>query len=182
MPQNSNISDLALIQSFKSSGNQNVLGRLYENYIEMVYGVGLKYFKNETDAEDLVVNVYELISLKLKSHKVDNFKSWLYVVTKNYCLEQLRKQSKNYKKEKEATNMYSELIFHPDNINKEDVFLKLEDCIKELKYEQKVCIESFYYNSMSYHQIAHLLKLDWNTVRSYIQNGRRMLKNCIDKK
>ena len=60
-------------------------------------------------------------------------------------------------------------------------YSSLKNCIEKLSEDQRNCIEYFYYKSFSYKKIATLLKLKWNTVRSNIQNGRRMLKNCIEK-
>jgi len=148
----------------------------------LVYGVCLKYFKNKTTAQDAVMDIYELVSKKLKSHKVDNLKSWLYVVAKNHCMEKLRSTSNRRKKESVAVDMYSQEVFHPDDSVKETRLTQMEDCMKELSREQEACIQSFYYKSKSYQTIAAEQELEWNKVRSYIQNGRRKLKKCMDAK
>lgn len=181
MEQHQNIPENSLIELYKKSNSQDTLAELYQSYIPLVYGVGLKYLQSKSDAEDLTMNVYEHISKKLKTHDVENFKSWLYVVTKNLCYEKLRKDKRSKDKENDAAVMYSDTVFHPDNINQEDVLIKLKECMATLNEDQKSCIEDFYYKNLSYNIIAEKYGLSWNRVRSYIQNGRRMLKNCIDK-
>jgi RNA polymerase sigma-70 factor (ECF subfamily) len=47
--------------------------------------------------------------------------------------------------------------------------------------EQRQVIELFYLQGKCYNEIVELTKMDWNKVRSYIQNGRRNLKICMDK-
>ena len=120
------------------------------------------------------------MSKKLKTHKVENFKSWLYVVTKNYCFEKLRQRNRHLVKEKVAADMYSEVVFHPDNIEKELRLDKLEKCIAALAEQQQKCVQWFYFEKKSYQVIAQENNMEWNKVRSLIQNGRRMLKNCME--
>ena len=57
---------------------------------------------------------------------------------------------------------------------------RLEDCIERLKEEQRSCIRLFFYEGCSYRQISERLGLDENKVKSYIQNGKRNLKICIE--
>jgi RNA polymerase sigma-70 factor (ECF subfamily) len=46
---------------------------------------------------------------------------------------------------------------------------------------QKQVIKLFYLEGKCYNEIAEETGLEWNMVRSYIQNGRRNLKICMDK-
>lgn len=176
------ISEKKLIEKYQETGSQEWLGKLITPYLELIFGVCLKYLKDKTTAQDAVMDIYELISKKLKTHEVESFKSWIYVVAKNHCFEKLRKQNRRIDKEKSAHDVYSKTIFHLDNVDKEVKLTKMEKCLEQLSAEQKVCIEAFYYKSMSYELIAKAEKLKWNTVRSHIQNGRRNLKKCIDNK
>ncbi|MFK7953302.1 MAG: RNA polymerase sigma factor, partial [Ekhidna sp.] len=82
--------DEDILSDYRSSGNQQLLGELFNNYMHLVYGLCLKYLKNSDDSKDAVMSIYEHISVKLRSTEVQHFKSWLYMVSKNYCLMQLR--------------------------------------------------------------------------------------------
>jgi RNA polymerase sigma-70 factor (ECF subfamily) len=57
----------------------------------------------------------------------------------------------------------------------------MSDCIGKLADEQKKMIELFYLHQKCYKEITEITGLDWNRVRSLIQNGRRNLKICMDK-
>ena len=50
-----------------------------------------------------------------------------------------------------------------------------------LTSEQKTTVELFYLQSKCYKEIEAITGLEWNKVRSHIQNGRRNLKICMDK-
>lgn len=174
-------SDERLIQMYSTSHDAQVIGRLFQRYISLVYGLCLKYFKNEQDSKDAVMDIYQLVARKLKEHQVDHFKSWLYVLSKNHCLGKLRTAQKNRIKETDAAFMYSDQVFHLDTVDSKDVFSTLEHCMKVLPKEQKMCIQQFYFEKKSYQKIVDDSEFDWNQVRSFIQNGRRNLKKCIEK-
>jgi len=180
-----NRSDEDLLHRYQQAGELEVLGTLYERYMELVYGVGLKYLKAEEAAEDAVMAIFEELTQKVKAHQIKNFKSWLYVLARNHCLMKLRKQQRTLTVSFEPEFMQSEQAEHPtfewDNL--EDIQLEaLRACLDELPEEQKHCIEQFYYEGKSYKQIAEDNDEELGKVRSYIQNGRRNLKICMEKK
>lgn len=181
-PESSEEKESKLIDAFQSTGDLSVLGRLYKPYLNLVYGVCLKYLKQREDAQDAVNNIFEELIVKLPKQEVLNFKSWLYVVTKNHCLMLLRKnKSRGHSEELSEPIMESQEILHPkDKIDLEENLVKLETCIAKLKAEQKVCIELFYLKKMCYEEIVIQTKYELKKVKSYIQNGKRNLKLCVE--
>src|SRR5439155_13478499 len=146
-------------------------------------GVCLKYFKESETAKDSVMQIFEELVLKLKKHEVDNFKGWLHQLAKNYCLMQLR-SPKNMK----TVEMKIDLVQSEENVHlngaleKEENFKTLEYCLGELTDEQRQVIKLFYLDGKCYNEIVEITAQEWNQVRSLIQNGRRNLKLCMDKK
>jgi RNA polymerase sigma factor (sigma-70 family) len=176
-PQN----DEELLLAFKQSGSQDVLAQLYLRYTDLVYGVCLKYLKDSEAAKDAVMNIYQELLLKLPHHEVENFKSWLYVVAKNHCLMQLRKDKKMITVEFQPAVMQSEDFSHLDSVlSREQDFRKLELCMERLSPEQKQSIQLFYLENKCYNEIVEQTGIDWNKIRSLIQNGRRNLKICME--
>ena len=173
-------SDNELIQQYKTSESLDLLGELYQRYMELVYGVCLKYLKEPEDAKDCVLNIFEELVSKLKKHEVDNFKGWLYQLTKNHCLMRLRKQ-KIMPVNIDMSFMQSEENVHlEDELEKEENFKQMQYCLGQLNDEQKRVIELFYLNDKCYKEIAEETEIEINKVRSYIQNGRRNLKICME--
>lgn len=178
-----NYSDAELVSLYRDGGEQNVLALLYQRYMDLMYGVCLKYLKDPEASKDAVINIYEELITKLKQHEVTHFKSWLYTLSRNHCLMQLRKEKGKATIEIPATFMQTEEMLHPNGVLlKEEQFTQLEDCIKQLTEEQKDCVELFYLHGKCYKEIVEQTKLKWNEVRSNIQNGRRNLKLCMDQK
>lgn len=180
-------SDEKLMQAFRESGNLEELGVLYERYMHLVYGVCLKYFEDRAEAQDGVTAIFEKLIIDLPKHEVGNFKSWLYVLTKNFCLMQIRSKKSTDKKEEKWVQeqdlfVESEETLHPIDEDRNTLDRALKDCIEELKAEQKKCIQLFYYENFSYKEVSEQLKMEEKKVKSYIQNGKRNLKICIEQK
>lgn len=179
----STLDDKELVTLYKESGEMSVLGELYQRYMDLVYGVCLKYYKEPETAKDSVMQIFEELVSKLKRHDVDNFKGWLHMVAKNHCLMQLR-TPKNLK----TVEFKSEFVQSEENVHlngvldKEENYKKLEFCLGTLTEEQRITIKLFYLEGKCYNEIVKSTGHDWNQVRSFIQNGRRNLKNCMEKR
>lgn len=180
------MSDDLLIEKYLSTNDLEWLGILYKRYMPLVYGVCLKYHKNREDSKDAVMQIFEKLIVEVGRHKIGNFRPWLYVMTKHYCFRQLQNitsQMKKLEKYSGDTIMESETFLSPldeqPEINRNEA---LRECLEKLKREQKVCIELFYYKEKCYQEISDEMNIPLNKVKSYIQNGKRNLKICLEKK
>jgi len=162
-----------------------LLGLLYERYMHLVYGVCLKYLEEREAAKDEVMNIFEKLAATVPGEEILNFRTWLYVVTKNHCLMLLRsRKSQAAHMETMLSDptffMEKEEVMHPME-NDEGIDMKrLEECISKLREEQRKCIGLFYYEGCGYRQIAERLGMEENKVKSYIQNGKRNLRMCME--
>ncbi len=173
------LSDEDLVLNYRNEKSGEIIGEIYKRYGHLVMGTCMKYLKNRADAEDMTMTIFEKLPHKLVNHSIERFKSWLYMVTKNECLMLLRKKghaSAEITKELEANDELHVVQA------KEIQYEILEEAIKELKEEQRKCIELFYIESKSYQEITSLLKLDIKKVKSAIQNGKRNLKLTLEKR
>ncbi|MGY4383561.1 RNA polymerase sigma factor (sigma-70 family) [Pedobacter sp. UYP24] len=174
--------DAELISSYKLSGSLDVLGQLYNKYMHLVFGVCINYLKNEEQSKDAVMQIFEELIVKLKVHEVQNFKSWLHVLTRNHCLMAIRKQSKNETVSLEETFVENTNFVHLDmDDTKERKLSVMEGCMEKLPEEQRVTVDLFYLQEKCYKEVADMTGYDMLKVKSYIQNGKRNLKICIEK-
>ncbi|HJS55847.1 MAG TPA: sigma-70 family RNA polymerase sigma factor [Chitinophagaceae bacterium] len=177
-----NQSDAELVLLYRQSEDLKVLGDLYQRYMDLVYGVCLKYLKEPEQAQDAVMQIFEELVSKLKKHEVENFRGWLHQVAKNYCLMQLRTPKNLKTVELPPLLVQNEEDVHLNGVmDKEENLQKLENCIASLSDEQKTMIKLFYLEGKCYNEIVEITGLGWNHVRSSIQNGRRNLKLCMEK-
>jgi len=175
------LTDAELVQAYKQSADTDLLGELFQRYMDLVYGVCLKYLKQAEDAQDAVISIFEELVVKLQKHEVDHFKGWLYTLSKNHCLMRLRSGKKQTLVNLDVELMQSEENVHLNGeLEKEENFKKLDYCLGQLQAEQRKVIELFYLQGKCYNEIAETTGIEWNKVRSYIQNGRRNLKICME--
>jgi RNA polymerase sigma-70 factor (ECF subfamily) len=174
--------DQQLLDAFYENGNTRLLGVLLQRYTLLLLGVCMKYLKNEEVAKDAVQQIFLKVIGELKRYKVKYFKSWLYMIAKNYCLMQLRNKNNIM-----SAGLNENLITEEETdlqkpVQKEKLFSALESAVEELNNEQKLCINLFYLEKRSYQQICDLTGFNLMQVKSFIQNGKRNLKLLVEKK
>jgi RNA polymerase sigma factor (sigma-70 family) len=175
------LTDADLLALYQQDQQQEILAQLFLRYNDLVYGTCVKYLEDQEAAKDAVMNIYHELVEKVKHHSIENFKSWLYVVSKNHCLMQLRKNKKLPTMEFDSQIVQSEDFSHLDGVfEKERQLDKLGNCMKKLNEEQRQTVRLFYLESKCYNEISTITGFDWNKVRSLVQNGRRNLKICME--
>lgn len=183
--------DQNLIRLYQTTRDLEHVGALFGKYMLFVYGVCLRYFTEEA-AKDATMQIFEELAEKLKTHEVHHFKSWLHVLTRNYCLMQLRdtkRKEGHLVSLEEKRIMEKEDFYHPDRDGSADDGLVLEEnlqvlegCMKMLNEPQRRSVDLFYLQEKSYQEIVSETGYDLKKVKSYIQNGKRNLKICLEKK
>jgi RNA polymerase sigma-70 factor (ECF subfamily) len=103
------------------------------------------------------------------------------VTARNHCLMQLRaRKGKNFE-EFSPDLMENNQVSHPEEEPElESNLSKLERCIEHLAAEQKHCVTLFYLQQKCYKEIEQLTGFEDKKVKSYIQNGKRNLKICME--
>lgn len=175
-----NESDILI--EYRKTGDLKLLGKLYEQYMSLVFGLCLKYFKDEEQSKDAVMQIFEELVKKLRVHEVSNFKSWLYTLSKNYCLMHIRKSAKYQTVSIEDNIMENDAFVHLNiEDDTEEKLALMEKCIETLPLEQKLSIRLFYIEQRCYKEVAEQSGFELKKIKSFIQNGKRNLKICIEK-
>lgn len=171
------------LKEYYETGDLEVLGKLYEPYMFLIFGVCLKYLKDPVKSEDAVMQIFESLIKKLRIHRVENFKPWLYTLARNYCLMELRNSDKKIEVSFDEAFMETDAFQHLDNSDsqREEKLQEMERCIDQLNPEQRRCVRLFYLEEKCYQDIADTTGYSMKQVKSYIQNGKRNLKICMDK-
>lgn len=171
------ISDQDLVNFYKKSYNKEVIGEFFNRYMHLVFAVCMRYFKNDEKAKDAVMEIFGSLDEKLRKFEVKNFKGWIYKVSSNYCLMELRKKKTEIDIDEFflSSDVENEFILHLDNDEGSEEY-KLTPLIEQLKTCQRQCLEMMYYQNMSYKAISLKTGYSEKQVKSYIQNGKRRLK------
>lgn len=184
----SKLDDAEIISRYKDSGDKMYVGILFERYSHLSFGVCMKYLKNEEDSKDAVLHIFENLMNDLMRFNIKSFAAWLHSVTKNHCLMQLRKKRLVFNDEHGFQQAEATLLMIPQDmafINEDitqDHLHHLDEAIEFLNEEQKKCIRLFYLEEKSYAEVVAITGYNMNQVKSFIQNGKRNLKNYLLKK
>ncbi len=179
-----NLSEADLLVSYKASGNLETLGKIYEPYMDMVFAVAYKYLRDSDESKDAVMQIFEQLIVKLRNHNVENFRSWLHTVVRNHCLMQMRANGHKKFENSDIFFMENSEKFHQEtelDFEIDEKLNGLEKCMEKLNIEQKTSVQLFYIEEKCYQEVAEITGYEMSKVKSYIQNGKRNLKMCLEK-
>lgn len=175
-------SDEELLCRFKETQDAEYFQQLYERYIPLIYGLCLKYLQDSQLSQDAVIDIYENLASKIAGYEIKVFKNWLYSVVKNHCFHLLKENKKeiivNFDSQLVESDTILDLFNENTDTEKEDA---LNRCIEKLPTPQRTSIEKFFFEEKSYADIVDETGFNLKSVKSYIQNGKRNLKICIEK-
>jgi RNA polymerase sigma-70 factor (ECF subfamily) len=177
------LSDANLLYQYKDSGKSIYVVELFDRYIPLLYGVGLKYLKDGDKAQDTVIRFIEAIRDKIFDRDSVDFRSWIYQEMKNFCL-QIRSNEGGKEILIEDDSDFTDygdimyLLEKEDNYNNVKI---LKICLEKLPDQQRICLIYFFMNDLSFDEIADKTGYTLEHVKTYIRQGKRNLKISIEK-
>ena len=178
-----NLTDEELLKRYCDSGDLVYFVEAYKRYMPLVYGVALKYLKRPEDAQDAVMQLFEELVVKIKEVEIQSFKAWLYTCIRNNCLMEIRKRSKNLSVSLDDSFMEFCDDFHltvvSESENREE---SLRECVESLPEKQRISVKYFFFDELSYKEVEERTGFSLKMVKSFIQNGKRNLKLCLERK
>jgi len=183
---NLKLSDEVLIRIYGKKRDSRLAEEVFSRYTHLIFGVCFKYLKDEEKSKDAVMQIIEKILIDPPKQEMKSFRNWLFIVTKNHCLMAIRhEQAETRAVQQRFLELKDEIMEIPEpehqseQNEKEEILSELRIAVGKLGNEQKMCIELFYIDGKSYAEIAELTGFNMNAVKSYIQNGKRNLKNIL---
>ncbi len=176
MPHHRTLTDEELLAQYRHTGEAEWLGRLLERHTVLLLGVALKYMKDKDAAHDAVSAVFLKALTHLPSGPIANLKGWLYILTRNHCLQHLR--DRRHTAGDEALQHVADAgeAAREDHLLKNTTLDELHAALGELGHEQRTCVTLFYLEKKSYAQITETTGYSFAQVKSFIQNGKRNLR------
>ena len=171
------LTDEDLVARLKADGRSS-LGVLWDRYAHLLFGVAMKYLKDVEASKDAVMGLFAELPALLGKHEVKSFRPWVHTVMRNRCLMQLRKKDPHEALDPE---LLPQVMPSDDAVLHEASLQALEAAISKLPDGQETCIRLFYMEKMSYQQVAERTGFPLQQVRSDLQNGRRNLRNSLQR-
>ena len=171
-------------------GDMFAFEELILKHEKIVYNVAFRMMNHSEDAKDLSQEVFIKAYKNLeKFDERSSFSTWLYRITTNTCIDEMRKRKgkQSYSLEEELENeegsMQRQIADEGDT--PEESLLRNEQkseilqALDTLSEEHKAAIILRDVKGLSYEEIAEILELSLGTVKSRISRARNQLKNEI---
>ncbi|WP_249869435.1 RNA polymerase sigma factor [Oceanobacillus saliphilus] len=167
--------EVKLIKKIKK-GNQQAFKKLYDRYADYSLRTVYAITNNTSDASDIVQETFIKVYRNIDSYNTAMpFKPWFYQILINESRRYMKKKSK------EAINSGSEQLLDHLNyrLEEEQDFEQLESAMDQLGPHHRTVLVLKYLNGFSEKEIAEVLELNVNTVKSRLYKARQQLKAVI---
>jgi RNA polymerase sigma factor (sigma-70 family) len=172
-------SDEELVRLFVLTQKNSFFEELYERYADKVYRKCLTLVKDSARAEDFTHDIFLKLIFKLGSFKEEaRFSTWLYSITYNYCMDQLR-----VNKKRGETNLEEELEIADEDV---DVSVLIEErdtdakrlhrAIDHLTTEERSILMMKYLDDLSIRDIASVFRITESAVKMRLLRSRESLR------
>ncbi|WP_152759563.1 RNA polymerase sigma factor [Salmonirosea aquatica] len=171
-------SDEELVHRFIITQRNLFFEELYRRYADKVYRKCLSFVKDSARAEDFTHDIFLKLILKLGTYKEDaRFSTWLYSITYNYCMDQLRinkKRSEVYAEEEleipDDTNL--DMAFEEPDVE----IRRLNEALNYLHTEEKGILMMKYQDDLSIREIAQAFRITESAVKMRLLRSREKLR------
>ncbi len=163
-----------------SNGDIKAFEQVYNEFSGFVYNVSLKITSNSHDAEEVTQDTFMKIYHKLKTFGFcSSFKTWVYRIAVNtainYQRSLIKKESQQVDFETIALTLKCDKATAEDNIIKQEDSAQLDLLLKALNPDHRICLILREIEGLSYQEIASVLEIPVNTVRSRLKRAREAL-------
>ncbi|MGR3811628.1 RNA polymerase sigma factor [Jiulongibacter sp. NS-SX5] len=162
-----------------AQGNRTAYTELYSNYLDLAYRTIYLFTKSESDAEELVQELFIKIWLKREQLiKVESFKAYLYSASRNLVIDYYRKQ----KSFVEINKIENELLASPDQENElvyQEATVFVEEAMSRLPQKRKLIFQMSAFQGMSLDEIAEKMGISKNVVKKQLYTARKSIKDHL---
>ena len=172
-------SDKKLISEVKK-GNSKAFAHLVVKYQNKVRALGLSFFRNATDAEDFVQDVFVKVFTSLNSFRGESqFSTWLMRVAYNTAVNSV-KRAKEYLPIAEDFDI-EDKDFNPEEKQLRKITMEaVQETMQELPEKFAICLDLYFFYDFAYVDISEMLDLPVNTVKSHIFRAKKLMKKKLE--
>jgi len=150
--------------------NKKNVEKIVRKYADLVYRVAYTILKNQSDAEDIFQDVFmKICTENIRFMSEEHEKAWLIKVTKNKCLDFLKRSCNNNKEELDEN-----LVKEDTNSNQYVI-----DEVMKLPEKYRIIIYLFYFEGYKISEISQILEINDSTIKSQLVKARELLKENL---
>jgi len=171
-------------------GDERAFTELVDRYQNKVYGTALRMLRDQDDALETAQEVFLRVWKHLHTlKKGQTFRSWLYRITTNYALDQLRRRrfAQPISLQEEGANLL-EVDFQTKPLNPRQIYAqhelkeRVEKAMEELPPQQKTVFVLRHYQSLQLSEIAEVLGISLGTVKATLHAALEKIRTKLAEK
>lgn len=170
------IKDEELVRLYVETQKNQYFEELYDRYADKVYRKCYSFVKDEVRAQDFTHDIFIKLAIKIGTFKeTARFSTWLYSITYNYCMDQLRLIKK--RSEYSLDDNYD--FADEDDQDYELLEMKtvgLKASMKELSSEEQAILIMKYQDDFSIKEIAETFDLSESAVKMRLMRTKEKVK------
>ncbi len=171
----SHFSDEELVKLYVESQSNLYFEELYSRYSDKVFRKCYSFTYDRAKAEDFTHDIFLKLILKIGSFKSDSrFSTWLYSITYNYCMDQIRS-----KKKKAEVAIDDNFDFIEEEDDSEFLTMqgqKLKKSMTKIESSEKAILLMKYQDDFSIKEIAESLNISESAVKMRLLRSKEKLK------
>lgn len=167
-----------------ASRDKQAFNELYTAFSPKIYSLLVRILRQESIAEEVLQESFLKVWNSAASYSPAKGKAftWVATISRNKALDKLR-SFKSRPKETEVTYEGLEFVSEdsqPDNSSEQfEEMARLENCLGELKHEQKECVLNAYYYGYTHQELSKKMDKPLGTVKAWIRRGLETLRDCM---
>lgn len=168
------------------AGDRNAFRTLVERHYQAVYRLCRSILRSAEDAEDatqeVFVRVYEALG---QFAGRGAFGAWLRRLTVNHCLNRIQSASAKASAQSYSLDLLADTLPASEESDPEESLLRREERARiqneldELPPAQRAALGLRLLEGLSYEEIAELMNVPVNSVRSWLHRGRTRLREAL---
>jgi RNA polymerase sigma-70 factor (ECF subfamily) len=175
--------DINLINAIKN-GDTKAYAQLVERYKDLVYTLALRMLKHREEAEEVAQDTFIKVFKSLDKFKGDSkFSTWVYRVTYNTCLDNIKKNKKhlnNVPIDAYTFNKLDTIDNALDHMINEERNVLIKKCINKLPEDSSALLTLFYFEELSLDEISKIINVEANTVKVKLFRARKKLAVILE--
>ncbi|HEY0583483.1 MAG TPA: sigma-70 family RNA polymerase sigma factor [Chloroflexota bacterium] len=180
----------ALVQRAQA-GDRDALSALVQSQQTYVYSIAMSLMHNPADAADMTQEAFIRLMRSLGTYRAETrFTTWLYRLVTNICLDGLRRRGRPIESLDESWSgaggddapSAGERLADTDRWTQPETELELRESATEVRQAlarlpaaQRLALTLHYFEDLRYEDIAEVMGLPLNTVKSHIRRGKERL-------
>jgi RNA polymerase sigma-70 factor, ECF subfamily len=185
----------ALVQRAQA-GNRQALSELVQSQQTYVYSIAMSLMHNPADAADMTQEAFVRLLRSLGTYRGETkFTTWLYRLVTNICLDGLRRRGRPVESLDEQVSQGQtgdgaqtpgERLADSDRWTQPEELLELRESATEVRAAmerlpatQRLALTLHYFDDLRYEDIAEVMGLPLNTVKSHIRRGKERLAQVL---